>query len=393
VTEEVPSHGQSERAPLVSPLVSPLHGYHLGRGAKMADFGGWLMPIEYPQGNDSNAGGVLAEHAAVRERVGIFDVSHLGKISIKGENAVKILNSILTNDLDSIQDGQAQYTMLCDESGGVIDDMIAYRISSEEIFLIPNAANCAKVYQVISASAPDQITIENQHHNFGIIAVQGPKSRELLAAVGIEISDDLDYMSFLRLSFKGSEIIICRTGYTGELGFELVTPVLTKSGETFTAAVWDLLVKALPSFDGLVAGLGARDTLRTEMGYALHGHELSLEINPLEAGVGWAISLSKPQWLGRSALEKVKAIGPQRKAVALLAKDRTIPRAGMSVTLDGEVVGIVTSGTFSPSIKKGIALALVRPDIAKDSSLTMDVRGRVGEYEVVRAPFVPSRVR
>ena len=359
----------------------------------MADFGGWLMPIEYPQSGESSAGGVLAEHAAVRDQVGIFDVSHLGKISVRGEGALTFLNSILTNDLEAISDSQAQYTMLCEENGGVIDDMIAYRISPNEIFLIPNASNCAMVYEVIASRAPSGMQIENQHHDFGIIAVQGPKSQELLAAIGLEIPSALDYMSFRKLSFKGSEIILCRTGYTGEIGFELVVPVRSESGESFTAAIWDLLVGSLPKFSGLVAGLGARDTLRTEMGYALHGHELSLEINPLEAGVGWAISLAKQSWLGRDALKGIKERGVERKSVALLAKDRTIPRAGMPVTLDGEIVGVVTSGTFSPSIKKGIALALVRPDIARGTSLTIDIRGRAGEYEVVRAPFVPSHVR
>ena len=377
----------------VGPQLSLLHDFHVARGAKMADFGGWLMPIEYPQGSETLAGGVLAEHAAVREHVGIFDVSHLGKISVRGDGALTFLNSILTNDLESISDSEAQYTMLCDESGAVIDDMIAYRISTSEVFLIPNASNCGNVHEVIASRAPDGIQIENRHHDFGIIAVQGPKSRELLAAIGLDIPSTLDYMSFQRMSFKGSEIILCRTGYTGELGFELVVPVTSADGQSLTAAVWDLLAQALPKFGGLVAGLGARDTLRTEMGYALHGHELSLEINPLEAGVGWAISLAKPSWLGRDALQKIKERGVERKAVALLAKDRTIPRAGMPVTLDGVIIGVVTSGTFSPSIKKGIALALVRPDIVKGTSLTIDVRGRIGEYEVVRAPFVPSHVR
>jgi aminomethyltransferase len=391
VTDEVPSRNESPA------LYSPLHRYHLDRGAKMADFGGWLMPIEYPPHPESSTaaggGGVLAEHAAVRERVGIFDVSHLGKISVKGEGALEVLNTILTNDLNSIADTQAQYTMLCDENGGVIDDMIAYRVSSREIFLIPNASNCTKVFQVIAAKTPEGIEVKNQHHDFGIIAVQGPDSREMLAAIGLEIPTTLDYMSFLRLPFQSSEIIVCRTGYTGERGYELVVPVNSSSGDHLTVRVWDLLVASLPQFNGLVAGLGARDTLRTEMGYALHGHELSLEINPLEAGVGWAVSLAKPSWLGRSALEKFKENGLQRRSVALVAKDRTIPRAGMAVTLGGEQVGVVTSGTFSPSIKKGIALALVRADIAKGSSVTIDVRGRLGEYEVVRVPFVPSHVR
>jgi aminomethyltransferase len=381
VTEEVPSR------------LSPLHDFHLERGAKLADFGGWLMPIEYPTTGGHGEGGVLAEHLAVRNRVGIFDVSHLGKISISGVGAATFLNSILTNDLGAIGAMQAQYTLLLDDSGGVIDDMIAYRISDDEVFLIPNASNSQQVFTFIAARAPVEIVVANRHLDYSVIAVQGPRSQELIEAIAIPLPSDLSYMSFARLPFSGEEITICRTGYTGERGYELIAPVV---GE-YSRQIWDLLVEALAIFDGRVVGLGARDTLRTEMGYALHGHELSLEINPIEAGVGWAVAASKSDFSGRAALVATTAKGVKRKSIALAATDRTIPRTGMSVSFGGEMVGTVTSGTFSPTLKRGIALALIRADLAQEaelgSSFTIDIRGRTGEYEKVKLPFVPSQVR
>ena len=352
----------------------------------MADFGGWLMPIEYPGGE----GGVLAEHRAVRERVGIFDVSHLGKILVEGESALYFLNSILTNDLDQIADGRAQYTLICDEAGGVIDDLIAYRMRSDRILLIPNAANCSEVFALLSEKAPPSIVVKNLHQDFAVIAVQGPEARSLLESISIQVPDSLAYMSFIEIS---PSITLCRTGYTGENGYEIVAP----NGGGISGELWQRLVQALPNLGGLVAGLGARDTLRTEMGYALHGHELSRDINPIEAGVSWAVGWKKDQFRGRAALIDVKERGALRRSVALLAQDRTIPRAGMKVMSGEREIGVVTSGTFSPSLKVGIALALlsteISPEVEIGDLVEIDVRGRTGKYEVVKAPFVPSRVR
>lgn len=355
----------------------------------MAEFGGWLMPIEYPAGGDREIGGVIAEHHAVRERVGLFDVSHLGKISVKGKGALASLNSILTNDLNALSDGQAHYTLLCDSDGGVIDDMIAYRKSADEVFLIPNAANCGRVREVIQTGIADGIDVMDRHREYGIIAVQGPQSRELIREIGIDVTPTLPYMSFVASDFEGREIIVCRTGYTGELGFELVVDV--SSGAT--ASLWQRLVAALGSHGGAVAGLGARDTLRTEMGYALHGHELSPSINPLEAGVGWAVAFSKQEFIGRESLVRIKEAGVARKSIALLSTDKTIPRPNMSVTVDETSAGFVTSGTFSPTLKRGIALALIRSDLAKNDTYSINVRGRSGQYQRVKLPFHPSRVR
>jgi aminomethyltransferase len=358
---------------------SPLHERHLARNAKMADFGGWLMPIEYP------GAGVLAEHASVRERVGLFDVSHLGKASVVGEGALDFLNSMLTNDLTKISDGAAQYSMLCNKEGGVIDDLIVYRNSDTDFFIVPNASNTCAVVADLQKSAPTGITVTNLHNEYGVIALQGPLAAKVLAHFGVQI--EIDYMAFTRVSIAGCDVIVCRTGYTGEYGFE----VLPKWNQALT--VWDALVAQVEAADGLVCGLGARDTLRTEMGYPLHGHELSLEISPVMASASWAVGWDKASFQGIQALKEQKLSGVPRRLVALKSLDRGIPRVGMQVLHEGSEVGTVTSGTFSPSLKFGIALALVNSDFKVGQELSIDVRGRTSSVEIVKLPFMPSHVR
>ena len=359
---------------------SPLADRHINLSAKMADFGGWLMPIEYP------GGGVLAEHAAVRERVGIFDVSHLGKVSVKGNGALQFLNSVFTNDLDRITDGQAQYTLHCNSSGGVIDDLIVYRNSQTDLFLIPNASNTSDVVADLISRKPDGIEIVNLHESFGVIAVQGPKSRDVIKSFGI--NPEMDYMAFEHVEIAGCSVILCRTGYTGEHGYEIVP----RWSDATT--VWDALTEALKEFDGLVCGLGARDTLRTEMGYPLHGHELSLSISPVQAAATWAIGWEKESFSGSEALRAEKASGTHARVRALISQDRGIPRAGMQVkNRAGELVGEVTSGTFSPTLKKGIALALLSYSVKLGDQLVIDVRGRDCIAEVSKLPLVASHVR
>lgn len=359
---------------------SPLNDKHVGLKAKMADFGGWMMPIEYP------GAGVLAEHAAVRERVGLFDVSHLGKASVVGPGALEFLNASLTNDLTKIQDGSAQYTLLCTPEAGVVDDLIAYRNSVDDFFLVPNASNTADVVTVLKQLAPQTIEVKSLHNDYAVLAVQGPLSAQLLETLGVVTT--IDYMAFTHAEIDGADVIICRTGYTGELGFEIL-PKVQDAGR-----VWDAIVDAMAPLGGLVCGLGARDTLRTEMGYPLHGHELSLEISPVEASAGWAVGWSKQSFIGSEELKKQKEHGAARKSFALKSIDRGIPRAGMSVkNIDGEVIGVVTSGTFSPTLKCGIGLALLIPTVKIGEVILIDVRGRDSQCEVVKLPFVTSHVR
>ena len=359
---------------------SPLNSRHLQLNAKMADFGGWLMPIEYPDT------GVIAEYSAVRQQVGVFDVSHLGKISVKGDGALNFLNKMLTNDLNRITAGQAQYSLLCNEDGGVVDDLIVYRNSDTDLFLVPNASNTSSVFKILNDQAPSSVEVKNLHNEYGVIALQGPKSSQALEILGIKSS--IDYMEFINTTIDNCSVILCRTGYTGEFGFEII-PTWSQ-----TEKVWDKLITVVKQLNGTPCGLGARDVLRTEMGYPLHGHELSLEISPVQASASWAIGWQKESFRGKQTLLEQKQVGTKLKLRAILATDRGIPRKDMQVKdLTGKVIGQVTSGTFSPGLKKGIGLALINPAIIKGDQVLIDIRGADSLFNVVELPFVPSKVR
>jgi aminomethyltransferase len=251
---------------------------------------------------------------------------------------------------------------------------------------VPNASNTTDVVAALQAQAPSHISVVNLHNDFAVLAIQGPLAPEVLTRLGI--TTEIDYMAFTHVNISGADVILCRTGYTGELGFEL----LPRTQDA--ARVWDAIVQIITPMGGLVCGLGARDTLRTEMGYPLHGHELSLEISPVEASANWAVGWDKEKFIGAATLKSQKAVGAPRKSFALKSLDRGIPRAGMAVkNLDGVVLGEITSGTFSPSLKIGIGLALLTPDVKVGQKLVIDVRGRESQCEVVRLPFVTSHVR
>ena len=341
----------------------------------MAEFGGWEMPIQYR--------GVVEEHTAVRETVGMFDVSHLGNAVVRGPGAKEFVNSCLSNDLDRIGPWQAQYTLCCDGAGGgVVDDLIVYHGVADDMHLVPNAANTAEVLRRLRAAVPAGIEVVDQHEDFAIIAVQGPRSADVVAAVGLPA--DLDYMSFA----QHEGVVVCRTGYTGEHGYELV------AASPDAPALWDRLADAVTSHGGAPCGLGARDTLRTEMGYPLHGQDLSLEITPVQARCGWAVGWQKPAFWGRDALLREREEGARRLLWGIKSAERAIPRPHMQVNgADGAVVGEVTSGTFSPTLKVGIGLALLDRSVAEGDEVSVDIRGRAAPMEVVKPPFVPSHVR
>jgi aminomethyltransferase len=360
-----------------APFRSPLHERHVALGAKFAAFGGWQMPLEYA------GGGVIREHTSVREAVGVFDVSHLGKARVRGAGAADFVNSCLTNDLGRIKTGQAQYTLACADDGGVVDDLIAYLIADDEVFLIPNAANTAEVVRRLAAAAPEGLTISDEHQMYAILAVQGPRSIEALTHLGLPT--DHDYMSFVQSRLGEADVIVCRTGYTGEHGYELV--VTWDDAPT----VWDSLIA-----EGVQpCGLGARDTLRTEMGYPLHGQDLSREITPVQARSGWAVGWDKPAFWGRDALVAEKAAGARRTLRGLELTGRGIPRGHMSVFAGDQSIGETTSGTFSPTKKVGIALALIdtAAGVVDGDLVEIDVRGRRVEARVTRPPFVQTSVR
>jgi aminomethyltransferase len=365
-----------------------LHDRHVAAGAKLADFSGWSMPIEYA------GGGVLAEHTAVREGVGLFDVSHLGTGTVRGPGAAEFVNSCLTNDLGRIGPGQAQYTLCClpdgdPRAGGVVDDLIVYLHGPDDVLLVPNAANAAEVLGRLEAEAPAGVVVENRHAEVAVLAVQGPRALQVLELLGLP--GELPYMSFVTGSGAGgSEVTVCRTGYTGEHGYELLIGA-DRAGE-----LWDALLQSGQDLGIRPCGLGARDTLRTEMGYPLHGHELSPDISPVQARAGWAVGWKKPAFWGRSALLAEREAGADRLLWGLRATGRGIPRPGMAVLDDaGQRIGETTSGTFSPTLKTGIALALVDSSagVEEGAELVVDVRGRPQAVAVVKPPFVPSHVR
>jgi aminomethyltransferase len=379
-----------ESAPSVQ---SPLHDRHVALGAKFAEFGGWSMPLEYPSG-------VVREHQAVREAVGIFDVSHLGKAMVSGPGAAAYVNATLSNDLRRIEPGRAQYTLCCDDAtGGIVDDLIAYLHDDEHVLLIPNAANTPEVVRRLQATAPEGVKVVDHHTEYAILAVQGPRSDEVLAAVGLPTGHG--YMSFVEAAFppgdrgtgdqgadEGTGVVVCRTGYTGERGYEIV------ARNDVAGPLWDALLAAGEPHGLLPCGLGARDTLRTEMGYPLHGQDITLDVTPNQAGLGWAVGWTKDAFWGREVLVKEKAEGPKRRLRGLVAVGRGIPRPGMTVSLLRDVpLCEITSGTFSPTLRKGIGLALVPTLVDPDAEVNVDVRGRREIFQLVRPPFVEPSVK
>jgi aminomethyltransferase len=359
-------------------LTSPLHGRHVELGAKFAEFGGWSMPLEYT--------GAVAEHRAVRSAVGMFDVSHLGKVVVKGNGAAAYVNACLTNDLAKLRPGQAQYTLCCTSEGGVVDDLIAYLKGHDEVFLIPNAANAAAVVDLLRAEAPDGVAILDAHREYAVLAVQGPASDPTLAAIGYPVGHE--YMSFATLDHDGSEVVVCRTGYTGERGYELVVPAQA------AVTVWDAVMSAGETYGLVPAGLAARDTLRTEMGYPLHGQDISPTVSPVEARLGWAVGWRKDRFWGDSALRRQKEHGVGRYLRGLVATGRGIPRPHMGVfDAAGASLGEVTSGTFSPTRRLGVGLALLDAGVQEGDEVVVDVRGRPGGFLVTRPPFVTAGVK
>jgi aminomethyltransferase len=300
----------------------------------------------------------------------------MGKVQLLGDDVAAWLNTIVASDLSLIDFGKAQYSLLLNDRGGVIDDLIVYKIAPSEVWIVPNASNSDSVVAVLRQHLPAHITLNNLHREFGIVAVQGQKSPEVVNSLGLNA--DIEYMSAVKTSYQGVEVVLCRSGYTGETGFEIIAP------NSVLIEIWERVIAA----GAVPAGLGARDTLRLEMGYPLHGHELSENITPVEAGVSWAVGWEKPVFLGSEALKAQKLAGAPRKRVGLLMKERGIPRAEMSILRDGQVVGETTSGTFSPSLKVGIALGLTSTDIKIGDELQLDVRGKLLAVEVVKLPFV-----
>jgi aminomethyltransferase len=348
---------------------SPLDDAHRALLAKMVPFGGWDMPLSYPDGT-------IAEHRACRHGAVAFDVSHLGTVRVEGPSALHQLQQALTNDLTRIGPGRAQYTHLLDEAdASVLDDIIVWWVGPERFDVMPNASNTDRVTAALAGG--DDTTVVDVTPTRAIIAVQGPEARERLASVSTEAAA-VERFHVAPVRWGNADLVVAGTGYTGEDGVELAVPVEA------AVALWIALLEA-----GIIpAGLGARDTLRLEAGLPLHGHELGPGITPLQAGLGWVVRWDKGEFRGRAALLAEKEAGVTRRLRGLAVEGRKPPRADQPVLRDGDPVGVVTSGNFSPELGHGIALAFVPPDVEIGDALAIDMRGASVPAEVVQLPFV-----
>jgi aminomethyltransferase len=345
---------------------SPLDAVHRALGAKMVPFGGWDMPVQYPSGT-------IAEHTACRTACAMFDVSHLGTVRVEGVGAFETLQNVLTNDLNKVSVGRAQYTHLLDaNSAGVVDDIIVWWIDDQIFDVMPNASNTSGVLDAIGGVDVTETR--------AVIAVQGPTAREVVAKVSPEAAGTKRF-TVQRLQVLGIDCVVAGTGYTGEDGVEIAVPAESAS------VVWHALQEA----GAVPAGLGARDTLRLEAALPLHGHELGMGITPLQAGLEWVVAWSKPDFRGKSALAAEKAVGVARKLVGISIEGRRPARDGNAVLLDGEQVGFVSSGNFSPSLGHCVALAFVSPKVEVGQTVSLDVRGTMIDGVVCATPFVAKK--
>ena len=361
---------------------TPLLELHKELGAKMVPFAGWYMPIQYA--------GVMEEHRCVRESVGMFDVSHMGEIDVKGPGARDYLQNLTTNDVDKMTDGSVLYSLMCYENGGVVDDLLIYRWSPEHYFLCVNASNIEKDFQWASEQMKSfDVKVTDISSQTAQLAIQGKNAEALLQPASDVPLDDLQYYHFKKGHIYGTECIISRTGYTGEDGFELYL-----EAEKAEALARKILEDG-KSFGLQPIGLGARDTLRLEMGYALYGNEISANASPLSAGLGWVIKLDKEGgFIGRDALCADKAKGFERRLVGVKLETRGVPRSHYRVLKDGVEVGEVASGAFSPSLNAGIALCYVSTTLARvDELLDIEIRSNTFPAKVVKLPFIPSSVK
>jgi aminomethyltransferase len=354
---------------------TPLYDSHVAAGARMVEFGGWDMPVQYSS--------ILKEHAAVRTAAGLFDISHMGEIRVTGADAAQFLNQALTNNVDKVQPGNSQYSLLLNKNGGIIDDLFIYRMGNEDFLLVVNASHIEEDFEALSELMIGDEVITNESDVTAALALQGPQSPAILDRWISGASSQLGHHAIRSFSSAEGEVQVARTGYTGEDGFEILCPSDT------AAAIWSKLL-ALGKDDGILpCGLGARDTLRMEVCYPLNGHELGPDITPLEAGLGFFIDFNKPDFQGKKALVEQKAKGVPRKAVALVAKEASAPpRASYPVLSQGRKIGGLTSGVLSPSLQKGIGLALIESASAQIGNVVdIEIRGKTVPAEIVKKPI------
>lgn len=360
---------------------TPLYDTHVALGARMVDFAGYQMPMQYSS--------IMQEHTAVRTSAGLFDVSHMGEVFAMGPNAEAFVQKLITNDISRLEIGQALYTLMCNPSGGVLDDLLVYKVNQEAFMLVINASNTVKDFEWMQSNNTVKADLHNVSEQMGLLALQGPNSLKIASRlIGNEIFELKNYR-FLKplpsefLGFK--KVIISRTGYTGDTGLEFYV-----ESENL-CELWDAIMNAGRDFDVQPAGLGARDTLRIEAGFCLYGNELSETINPYEARLGWVTKLEKEAFIGQDALRDLKARVPEHRLVGLVMRERGIPRSGYAVLNEsGDSIGTVTSGSQSPSLGYGIALAYVQNEPAfttPGQDVGIQVRSRTLSASVQKLPF------
>jgi aminomethyltransferase len=359
---------------------TPLYALHCQLGARMINFGGWEMPVFYRS--------ILEEHQGVRMHAGLFDVSHMGEIEISGPQAETAVQYLTTNDVRPLALYQLQYSAMCNEQGGLIDDLTVCRLAPERFLLVVNASNIAKDFAWITQHLPAGAEAHDVSDTKALLALQGPDAEAILQPLTATDLKQLQYYHALRTTVADLDALVCRTGYTGEDGFE----ILLEAAQAPT--LWQSLLRAGQDVPLLPVGLGARDTLRLEARYLLYGTDMDETNHPLEVGLGWITKLDKGDFIGRQALLRLKEAGVQRRLVGFIMQERGIPRAHYRVLHDGHPIGTVTSGTMSPSLGQAIGTALVQQEYARvGTEFTIDIRARAVKARVVPAPFVPRRVK
>ena len=355
---------------------TPLYDTHIAAGGKLVEFGGWLMPVQYS--------GILEEHHAVRQKAGLFDVSHMGEFWVSGTGALAFLQKMLTNDLAVMTPGQVQYSPMCYPDGGVVDDLLVYKTAPESYLLVVNAGNTDKDWQWLNEHTADfDVKLQDRSEETALLALQGPLAEKILGTLTAEALASLPYYRFRQdVEVAGCAVLLSRTGYTGEDGFE----IYCKNADALT--LWQAILAAGAADGILPAGLGCRDTLRFEACLPLYGHELSADITPVEAGIGMFVKIDKGDFIGKEALAVQKKNGAPRKIVGFAMTERGIARADYPVVADGKVVGKVTTGSVAPTVGKNMGLALIDKEYATlGQPISIEIRGKLTAAEIVAKPF------
>lgn len=353
------------------------HALHTALGAKMVEFAGFEMPIQYSS--------IFEEHRCVRKNVGVFDVSHMGEIEVRGSDAAAFVQNVTVNDVSKLAPGKVQYSAMCYDDGGIVDDLLVYH-RGDHFMLVVNAANCAKDFQWLRDHADGDVQVIDRSDEISLLAVQGPNAISTLQKLTSVDLASMPYYTFIDGTLAGVSMTISRTGYTGEVGFELYF----SSDVALSERVWHAIMEAGKEFGIQPVGLGARDTLRLEMGFRLYGSDIDQTTNPLEAGLGWITKLEKGNFIGRDALLKVKQNGLKRKLVGFtMIDEKAFPRHGCDIQVNGSSVGTVTSGTVSPTLEKGIGMGYVAvPHAENGARINIVIRNKEAKAVITKLPFI-----